>query len=458
MALSEQKNEGKIIRDLTVGSVPVVMLKFAMPLLASGLLQTLYNMVDMIVVGKFVGSNGLAAVSIGGEMLMLVTFVAMGMSNAGQILLARYVGENRRDLLGKMVATLFTFLLGTAIILTVIFHFAYVPVLRYLNTPADSWEMTCQYTVTCVYGLIFIYGYNLVSAIMRGMGDSRHPFIFIAIASILNIILDLVFVAGMKMGPLGAALGTVIGQAVSFLFALVVLFRNRVEINFDFKPKSFRIHKEVFEPLLRLGVPMVLQSAAVQISMLFVNSYINAYGTTAVAVTGVGRKIESLIMVVAMAISSTGGAMISQALGARKVDRVPKVVTTALGVVFIPSAILAVITWFHVDWLFGLFSDDPEVLGLANTYIPVAMVLYLGAWLRPAFLSLINGTGNSKLNLMVGLMDGIVCRIGLSFLLGVLLDLGIMGFWFGNAISGLVPFFIGIVYLLSGTWKNRVSK
>ena len=450
-----QKKE--IIRDLTVGSVPKVLLNFAMPLFLSGLLQMIYNMVDMMVVGKFVGTQGLSAVAIGGEILQLITFVAMGFSNAGQILISRYVGEDRRDKVGKMVGTLFTLLMSLAVLIMIIFLFSYQGIMSWLNTPEDIWEYTRQYSITCVYGIIFIYGYNLVSAIMRGMGDSRHPFIFIAIASVVNVILDLLFVGPLGMGPRGAALATVIGQAVSFLFALVLLYRRREQIYFDFKPRHFRICKEVIGPLVSLGIPMVIQSAAVTFSMLFVNSYINTYGTVAVAVTGVARKLEMMIGVISQAISSAGGAMIAQALGAGKLKRVPKVVYHALWIVGIPAAVMALITVFRPEWLFGLFSSDEAVLAMAVTYIPIALIQYLGAMLRPANFALINGSGNSRLNLMVALLDGIACRIGFALLLGVALQMGIRGFWYGNAMAGLVPFFIGGVYLISGTWKKRAS-
>ena len=451
------EGKGRIIRDLTVGSVPATLLRFAFPLFLSGLLQMVYNMVDMVIVGRFVGTEGLSAVAIGGEMLQLITFVAMGFSNAGQILISRYVGENRRDKVGEMVGTLFTLLLSLAVVITVAFLFSYQGILTWLNTPGDIWEFTRQYSITCVWGTVFIYGYNLVSAILRGMGDSRHPFLFIAIASVINIVLDLLFVGPLGMGPMGAALATVIGQAASFLFALRLLYKNREQIGFDFHPKHFRLYKSVTKPLIALGIPMVIQSAAVTFSMLFVNSYINVYGKEAVAVTGVARKLEGMIGVVSQSISSAGGAMISQALGARKTERVPRVVFTALWVVAIPASVFAVITLFHPEWLFGLFSDDPKVLTMALSYVPVAMVQYLGATLRPANFALINGSGNSRLNLLVALLDGIVARIGLALLLGVALSLEIVGFWYGNALAGLVPFLIGGVYLISGRWKKQKS-
>ena len=450
--------DGKLIRDLTTGSVPKTLLRFSTPLFLSGLLQMVYNMVDMIVVGKFVGTEGLSAVAIGGEVLQLITFVAMGFSNAGQILISRYVGEDEKDKVGEMVGTLFTLLGALAVVITGVFLFSYQGILGWLNTPEDIWEFTRQYSVTCVWGTFFIYGYNLVSAILRGMGDSRHPFQIIAIASVINIVLDILFVGPLGLGPFGAALATVIGQAFSFLFALRLLYRGREQIRFAFRPADFRLGRETTRPLIFLGIPMVIQSAAVTFSMLFVNSYVNSYGTVAVAVTGVARKLESMIGVVSQAISSAGGAMVSQALGARKLERVPKIVFTALWVVAIPASLFAVVTVFHPEWLFGLFSDDEAVLEMALIYVPVALVQYLGATLRPANFALINGSGNSWLNLAVALLDGLAARIGLALLLGIELGFGIVGFWYGNALAGLVPFLIGGTYLISGLWKKRAGR
>ena len=300
-----------------------------------------------------------------------------------------------------------------------VFLFTYQGILRWLNTPEEIWEFTRQYCITCIWGVVFIYGYNLVSAILRGMGDSKHPFMFIAIASIINVILDILLVGPMGMGPQGAALATVIGQAISFFFALRLLYKNRDQLHFDFHPKHFRIYHNVIRQLLSLGIPMVVQSAAITFSMLFVNSYVNTYGTIAVAVTGVARKLENMIGVVSQAISSAGGAMVSQALGAGKTERVPRVVGHAMWIVAIPASFFAVITGFRPEWLFGLFSQDPAVLAMAVSYIPIAMIQYLGCVLRPPNFALINGSGNSKLNLMVALLDGIFCRIGLSLILGV---------------------------------------
>lgn len=444
-----------LINDLTVGSVPRQLIAFSIPLFLSGLLQTVYSMVDMVIVGNVVGSSGLAAVSIGGDLLLLLTFIAVGFSNAGQIIISQYVGAGQRENIGRIIGTLFTLLMGCSVVLTVVCLVIYPKLLGWLNTPPEAWDSAADYVVTCTYGLVFIYGYNLVSAILRGMGDSKRPFLFIAIASVTNLILDLVFVAGMGMGAFGAALGTVIGQSISFLFALRVLYKSREYFYFDFKLKSFCIYPEVAGPLFSLGIPMVIQAAAINFSKLVVNSWINSYGVTATAVTGIGHKLELVLNVIGQAIYSAGGAMTAQNIGAGKFERVPKILYTAFVIVAVPGIALAGLTSFFPKEAFGLFTNEPLVLEMALEYVPVSVLLYLGCMLRTPAFSLINGSGNSRLNLAVALLDGIFARIGIAMFLGLGCGMGVYGFWYGNALSGFIPFVIGSIYFTTGKWKRK---
>ena len=452
--MAEAHSEG-MIRDLTEGKVSKQLLMFAGPLLLSGLLQTVYNMVDMIVVGRFVGKTGLSAVSIGGDILQILTFAAMGFSNAGQILISQYIGAGKRHLIQKMIGTLFSFLFVCAVVMTVICLAVQNQLLMLIHTPREAWADTAGYMSTCICGLVFIYGYNLVSAILRGMGDSRHPLMFIAIASVCNVILDLLFVGGCGMGTFGAALATVIGQAVSFLCAVVILYRSRESFGFDFKRESFRIYPEVFGPLLALGIPMMIQSAAITFSKLFVNAQINSYGVVVSAVSGIGTKLDSFTNVITQAVSAAGSTMIAQNLGAGKYRRITEILKISFLVNGVIILMMAVPTVFAPGLVFGLFTNDAEVLALALTYVPVAVVLYAGCILRPPMFSLINGSGNTKLNLAVAVLDGILVRIGLAMVLGVVCGLGVYGFWFGSAFSGFAPFLIGAVYYVSGTWKGN---
>lgn len=454
------KNKEKtLINDLTQGSVTRLLLIFAFPLLCSNLLQTVYNMVDMIVIGQFVGKVGLSAVSIGGDVLHCLTFIVMGFSNAGQVLLSQYIGAGDRARVKGTIGTMFTLIFACAVVLSVVCLVFIDPLLELINTPADAWAYAKDYSVTCICGLIFIYGYNLISSILRGMGDSKHPFIFISIAAVTNLVLDLLFVAVFHMGPFGAALATVIGQALSFICSIVYLYRNREAFGFDFKLKSFKLDKDVLPRLVKLGLPMCLQSAAIQFSMVFVNSYINSYGVISSAVTGIGNKLGSITSVVTNALSTAGSSMVGQNIGAEKYDRVPKIVGVSFVIDMSFALLLSLLTIFFPNAIFGLFNSDPDVLEMAMTYIPVAVLLYVGFAMRSPFFALINGSGNAKLNLILGILDGVVCRIGLALLMGITLGWGIKGFWYGNALAGYVPFLVGGVYYVSGKWKtNRLIK
>lgn len=444
-----------MIQDFTTGSVSRQLLSFAAPLVLSGLLQTVYNMVDMIVVGQYVGSAGLSAVSVGGEVMMMLTFIATGISNAGQVTIAQYIGAGRRDMVSKMIGTLFTFLLLCALGMTVVCTLLRESVLIWINMPIEAYGYGLDYLATCIYGLVFIYGYNLVSAVLRGMGDSLRPFVIIAIAAVLNLVLDLLFVAGLGMAALGAALATVISQAVSFICALVYLYIHREQFGFDFRPSSFKIFPDAFGPLIKLGIPMMLQSASITFSKLFISSWINTYGVLASALTGIGHKLATVANIIAQAFSTAGGSMVAQNIGAEKYERVPRVIGTSMVMDGIVSAGLSAVTLLWPRAVFSLFTTEAAVLDMVDIYLPAAILTYAGAMLRGPMVSLINGSGNYKLNISIAVLDGIVMRILFAMFLGLVCNMGITGFWYGDALSGFVPFVIGGVYYISGKWRTR---
>lgn len=449
------KKEASMIHDLTDGKVSEQLIKFAAPLLLSGFLQTLYNIVDMIIVGQFVGKNGMSAIAIGGDILTFLTFAAIGFCNAGQVIISQYVGAGEKEKVKNLVGTMFTLLPICALLLSVICLFNRTSILTWMNTAEEVWNYAYQYTTVCMAGLFFIYGYNMVSAVLRGMGDSKHPFFFIGFAAVLNIFFDLLFVVGFHWEAFGAALGTVLSQGLSFILSILFLYIKREKFGFDFKLKSFGMKPDVTPSLLKLGVPMMLQLAAVEFSKLYVNSWVNSYGTVATAVNGAGSKLMTITNVFSQAFSTAGASMIGQSIGAEKYERVPRVLSVSFGLI---GAVAVVVSFFTVGFpkaVFGLFTTDKEVQELAMSYVPVLLVLYLGCVLRPPMFALINGSGNSKLNFFVALLDGIIARIGFALFLGIICNMGLFGFWYGNALAGTVPFFVGAAYYLSGKWKTR---
>lgn len=448
------KANATMVTDLTGGSVTKLLLKFAFPLFVSNALQAAYNIVDMIIVGQFIGGAGMSAVSIGGDILHLLTFVAMGFSSAGQVLVAQAVGAHRMDQVQKTIGTMFTFLLGASLLISVVCYLLRFKLLGWLNTPAESYAFTLDYTVTCIVGLVFIYGYNIISAILRGMGDSKRPFMFIAIAAVLNTILDIILVAVADMKVLGAALATVISQAVSFIVALIYLYRNKTSFGFDFKLSSFAIEKQALKRLVALGVPMAIQSAAINLSKIILTAWINLSGVVYSALAGIYNKVNMMIGIVSNSFTAAGSTMVGQNLGAQKYERVPKILRTVIICGSLISTAFALVMLFFSQQIFDMFTTDPQVLSAAYILVVPAILNFYGSATRSMSFSLINGSGNTKLNFAVAIIDGMISRIGIAALLGFGLGMGCQGFWYGDALAGFMPFVIGMCYYLAGKWKK----
>ncbi len=452
------KKTESMVTDLTTGNVTKLLLSFAFPLFVSNALQAVYNLVDMIVVGQYIGGSGMSAVSIGGDILHLLTFVAMGFSSAGQVIIARDVGAGKEEDVKHTIGTMFSFLLAVSVGISVLCYAIREPILRWLNTPAESYAYTMDYTVTCIAGLFFIYGYNIVSAILRGMGDSRRPFVFVAIAAVLNTVLDVVFVRFLGMEVFGAALATVIGQGASFVFSVVYLYRRRESFGFDFKPASFRIDGPALRRLVSLGVPMAIQSAAVNFSKIVLMAWINLYGVTFSALAGIYNKINTMAGIVSNSFTTAGASMVGQNLGAGKDERVPKILRTVLWVSIAITVPASLAMLFCSEPIFAAFTGDVSVLAVASILIFPIILNFFGSASRSVAFSVINGSGNTRLNLAVALIDGMISRMGIAALLGFALGMECLGFWYGDAIAGFVPILIGMTFYLSGRWRTGHKK
>ena len=446
----------RFITDFTQGSVPKQLLRFATPLLLANLLQVIYNMADMVIVGQVMGSVGLSAVSIGGDVSSFLTFVAMGFSNAGQVIISQFIGAGQKRKVGAFTGTMFTFLLGFAVVLGGICLLFRQGILGLMNTPEAAWQEALNYSTVCILGLVFIYGYNMVSAVLRGMGDSKHPFIFIGLAAVMNVVLDIVLVWGLKMGAMGAAIATVFSQGFSFVCCVVFLWRSRQEMGFEVSPDDFLHPKmEYLSPLVKLGIPMAIKSAAIHFSKLFVNSWINSYGVAVSAMAGIVNKLSSICNLISNSVNAAGSSMVGQNVGAQKYERVPRIMLTCFAFTLCSASLMSLIIYLFPQAVFGIFTDEAAVMAIAMEFLPVSVVLFMGSACRSPMNALINGSGNHRVNFATAILDGIVMRIGLSILLGVVLGMDYIGFWLGDALAGYTPFFIGLVYYFSGSWKTR---
>lgn len=448
------------IKDFTKGNITKDLIIFAWPLLLSNILQVVYSMVDMIVVGKVMGKVGTSAVTVGGDVTNLLTFVGMGFASAGQVLIARYVGAKQRDKIGKFVGTMASFLFIMAIIVSIFGLVSQDLILRLMNTPIEAYDGAAAYSSICISGLVFIYGYNVTSAILRGMGDSKHPLLFIAIAAGINVVLDLIFVAGFNMGAGGAALATVISQAISFILCLIFLIRKKEMFSLNIAKNDF-IHwdRDMLSAFVKLGVPMAIKFAAISVSRMFVNSWINGYGVAVSAFAGIANKLASVVNLFSNAMNTAGSTMVGQNIVAGQFDRVNKILKNLLVITLSIAIVFSIAMVLFPQQIFALFTDSSEmdVLSLADDYVPIALMMFLASSLRATMNALINGSGNVKTNFLTAILDGIVLRIGLSLLFGVVLKMEYFGFWLGDAIAGYTPFFIGLVFYLTGSWKKGIK-
>ena len=446
-------NQRTQIKDFTQGSIPRQLVAFATPLFLSNLLQIVYNMVDMMVVGSVMGKAGTSAVSVGGDISNLLTFVAMGFASAGQVIIARLIGAGERKKLSRFVGTMVGFLTVAAVIMSVLGLILQDTMLTLMKTPDEAYGGAVAYSTVCMAGLIFMYGYNMTSAILRGMGDSTRPFIFISIAAVLNLILDLVFVAGLHMGAGGAALATIISQAVSVVISTAYLVRNRKRYELDMKLSDFvKWDGVLLKDLIGLGVPMAIKACSIQVSKLFVNGY----GVAVSAFSGIANKIASVSNLISQSMNVAGSTLVGQNLAAGKFKRVKRVMLTITVITSAVSILLSVAICLFPEAIFSLFTaeGDTDVLALVDGYLPIAVLMFMGSAFRSMMNSLLNGSGNHRVNFATAILDGIIMRIGLAVLFGLVLDMKHYGFWLGDALAGFTPFFIGLVFYFSGAWKK----
>ena len=442
-------------RNFTAGNVAKQLLLFTLPFMASNALQVLYSTVDMVIVGRYVGTAGLSAVSQSSQIVNFATMVCFGFSNGGQVLVAQALGAGKRKEMNQIIGTLFSLILILAVALSAVILGAREWIMSAMNIPKESAEFAMEYLVICAGGLVFTAGYNMVSAVLRGMGDSKRPLLFVGIASAVNLLLDILFTGILGWEVAGAAWATIIGQAVSFLFSLFYLYKHRAGFGFDFKKESFRISKHYTQMITALGTPMAIQAGCINLSMLFVNSMVNNVGVVASATFGVGVRIDDISNKISQGIQFAALPMISQNVAAGKPKRAVKVVHWA----WIYSGILTVLFmatyWIFSKELFMMFSKDPAVHEMSGTFVKAILWMFPALAVMRGSGAFIQGIGNAKLSMTLALLDGVVLRIGLSWLFGVALNWGFYGFVLGYGLAAYGCAIPGLVYFLSGIWKKR---
>ena len=441
--------------NLTEGPVFQSLVLFAIPIILTNLIQQLYGMVDLMVIGQFVGSTGTVGVSTGGEMSDMVTPVATAFAMAGQTFIAQLVGAKKDQKIKDAIGTVLTFMLILSILLAFLVIFFCRPILSLLNCPTEAFGQAETYLIITAVGFPFIFGYNAVCGILRGMGESKRPLMFVSVAAIVNIVLDLLLVVVFDMQAAGTAIATAFSQLGSFLAAFIYMYKVRDKVGFELKPGYFTIKFDILRVILRLGIPSAIRSLLVRFSLLWVNSNINAYGLVVSATNSVGNKIQKFMEVFMQGVDTASAAMVGQNLGAEKTERAGKVTWSTLAMTLVCAVFASFLCLKIPKEIYGIFTTDEAVKELGVLYLQIMVIHFFASSFVGAFQAMVNGSGFVELGFIIGILDGIICKIGLSIIFVYIFHMGYIGYFWGIACSRILPGLVCFIYFISGKWKVR---
>lgn len=354
-------------RDLTTGSVFKNIVFFSLPYLLSYFLQTLYGMADLFIVGQFNGVDSITSVSVGSQIMHMITVMIVGLAMGSTVTIGRAVGGRRADQAARTVGNTITLFMGLSLAITVLLLAVVKPITAAMSTPKEAVSETILYLTICFIGIPFITAYNIISSIFRGLGDSKSPMYFIAIACGVNIALDYLFIGVFRMGAAGAALGTTISQTVSVLVALAVILGRKTGIRprrTDFKP-----HAETMRQILKIGIPVALQDGFVQIAFILITIIANRRGLNDAAAVGIVEKIIGIVFLLPSTMLSTVSALSAQNIGAKKHSRATATLRYGILIVAVLGFAVSVATQFVGRIFVGLFTEDTAVTLLGDQYL-----------------------------------------------------------------------------------------
>lgn len=379
------------------------------------LLQTMYGAVDLIIIGQFCDAAAVSAVSNGSHILMTISNVITGISLGMTILLGQKIGEKKLEDAGKIIGSgivLFTILAVITSILMILSTPAWISMLR---VPSEAITYCKGYMIICSAGIIFIVAYNLLGAIFRGLGNSKLPLIIVAIASVFNVFGDLLFVGVLRMGAAGAAIATVLAQALSVFISLFIIVK--MDLPFSFNLKMIRFDADCNARILRLGTPVAFQDLLVSISFFVLTAIVNSMGVIASAGIGIAEKVCGFIMLFPSAFSQSMSSVVAQNYGAQKMDRARKALICGIGSSLLVSVFIAYFGFFHGDLLCALFSSDHDVAFAGWEYLKGYSIDVLFTSFLFCFIGFYNGAGRTKFVMLQGVFGAFCVRVPLSFII-----------------------------------------
>ena len=405
-------------RDLTQGKVLGNLVRFSIPFLASYFLQTLYGMADLVIIGRFEGVASTTAVSVGSQVMHMLTVMIVGLSMGSTVAISHAIGAKDPEKAGKDIGGTIVIFTIVGVLMTLILTLLTDAVVSVMSTPLEAVEGTKRYLVVCFLGIPFITAYNVLSSIYRGLGDSKTPFYFVLVACIANILLDIIFMGPMGLGPMGAALGTVISQALSVVIALIHLKKSRTGLKV--RRDDLKLEKETISPIMKVGFPIAMQDGLIQVAFIVITIIMNRRGLTDAAAVGIVEKVISFLFLVPSSMLSSVSALASQNLGAGKDDRAKETLYWALVIAVTFGVVVSVIIQFIAPWVVGLFTSDEAVIRSGTQYLKGYVLDTIFAGIHFSFSGYFCALGLSGISFIHNIIAIVLVRIPGVYLLSSL--------------------------------------
>lgn len=438
--------------ELISGSIGKKVIGFAAPIILANLIQAIYGIVDMVTVGHFVGASGMSAVSMGAQITTVVLVIVNGLSNGGTIISAQLAGQRKHKEVPFVIGSMLTFFAILALVLTAIVMIFVRPLLTAINTPDVAFEQAVHYLLICMAGTIFVYEYNSMAAVLRGLGNSKVPMIIVFATVAMNAVLDVLLVGALKLGVVGAALATVFCQLMSVV--MVCIYIKRKTEFFDFKLGSFRIHREYLSLIVKVGLPQAIQFTFASTSFVLMSGLVNIYGVEASAAAGAAAKVQTLAILPAQGMMAALLTVTAQNLAANKPKRVINGMWTGMA---FSVALSLVVFAFCMIWptaAFRIFTTEAAVAEVGTQYLRCMAFSFIMESAMFCMFGVVSGSGYTPVTMCCGILSGFAVRFGAAWFFSKILMLGFNGVGLAYLVGPVVASIICIVFLISGKWKS----
>lgn len=443
----------EVVVDMTQGRIVPQILKFSMPVLLGLIFQRVYNFADSYIVGHYLGDNALAAVSVAGVGMYLVFSLIIGLTTGVTVVMSQYYGAKRED---KVVETFFSSIyiaVGMTILVTVAGLLLARPLLILLQTPDEVLSEAVLYLAIICGGSVGTMLYNWISAVLRALGNSIVPLIFLGISSALNVVLDILFVAVIPMGVAGAAIATVLAQLISGAACLIYAWKILPMLRIT--RGKLKLNKKIGKQMLQYGLPAALQMSIISISDMTLQAVVNTYGTALVVAYGVGVKVEGLGMQVGDALGTSLGTFAGQNTGAKNIDRIREGFRKTFALNAVGYLIVSPLIFLLAPWIMRMFTDNADSIRYGVEYMRLFAPFLIILGILDIFYNLLRAVGDVRMTVWTGISE-VITRIGLSFLLSYFL--GYHGLWWVSPITWCVAASLGGLRYISGAWQKPILR